>query len=126
MRIYEAEVNPYRLPIYLTPRIFTFVVLRQRFNSNFIHFSSKNQVASFKLPVTIGPFTVKNKVVVQLIDEIMACYEFEEDQSCQYDTHHIISDKKKELRRGGYEHKGITEMEKLENKLTHLSEEGSD
>ena len=77
MRIYGAEVNPYRLPSFLTPRIFSLEVLRQRFNSNFIHFSRKNQVASFKLPVIVGPFTIKSKTVVQLIDEMIACYKFE-------------------------------------------------
>ena len=102
MRIYGAEVNPYRLPAFLTPRIFVLEVLRQRFNSDFIHFASKDQAASFKIPVTIGPFTFKNKVVVQLIDEMMACYKFEEDQACQYDPYHIVSNKRKNMRRGGY------------------------
>ena len=125
-RVYGAEVNPYGLPTFLTPRIFALEILRRRFNSYFIQFSSKNQVASFKLPLTIGPFTVKNKEVVKLIDEMMACYKFEEDQACQYDPYHIISYKRKKLRRGGYEHKGTIEMEKPTKKLTYSSEEGSD
>lgn len=90
LRMYGAEVNPYRLPAFLTTRIFALEVLRQRSNSDFFHFASKNQAASLKLLVVVGPFTIKNKAVVQLIDEMMTCYKFEEDRSCQYDPYHII------------------------------------
>ena len=47
----------------------------------------------------------------------MACFEFEEDISCQYDPLGIIQEKRKKLKRGVYEHKGTEEMNKLENKL---------
>lgn len=61
--------------------------------------------------------------MVQLIDEIVACYKFKEYQACQYDPYHIISDKNKKSRRCGYEHKGSIEMEKIENQIKYSSEE---
>ena len=42
------------------------------------------------LPVTVGPFTVKNRNVVKIIEEIMVRFQFEEDISCQYDPLGII------------------------------------
>ena len=76
------------------------------------------QTSNFKVPITIGPFTVKNKVAIELIDDIMACFGFASDFACQYDPLHLISKKKKRQKRGNYEHQGTAEMEKLANKLT--------
>lgn len=87
---------------------------------------SKNQAVSFKLLITIGPFTVKSKEVVKLIDEMLVCYNFEEDQACQYDSCRIISNKRKKLKVGMFEHKGTPEMKELANKLTYSSQEETD
>ena len=75
-QVYGSEKKPYRLPVFLTPRIFSLEVMRQRLHSDELHFSSKKQTSTFKVPITIGPFTIRNKVVVELIDDIMACYGF--------------------------------------------------
>ena len=53
-----------------------------------------------------------------MIEEIMVCFQFEEDIPCQYDPLGIIQEKRKKLKRGVYEHKGTEEMSKLENQLT--------
>lgn len=126
MRVYGAKDNPYKLPAFLTPRIFSLEVLRQRFNSYFIHFASKNQAASFKLPIIVGPFTVKSKAVVKIIDEMLVCFNFEEDEAFQYDPCQIISNKRKKLKRGSYEHKGTHEMKELANKIIFSSKEVED
>ena len=47
--IYGSEKSPYKLPKFLTPRIFALEILMQRFDSNHIHFTSKNQAGTFKL-----------------------------------------------------------------------------
>ena len=45
------------------------------------------------MPVTIGPFTIKNKSVAQLIEDMLVCFGLEEDVSCQYDLIMIIEEK---------------------------------
>jgi hypothetical protein len=90
IRIYGAEKKPYKLPKFLTPRIFGLEILRQRFDSDYVHFTSRNQAGTFKLLVTIGPFTVKNRNVVKIIEEIIVFFQFEEDIACQYDPLGII------------------------------------
>lgn len=97
IRVYGAEKNPYKLPKFLTPRIFALEILIQRFDSDYIHFTRRNQAGTFKLPVTVGPFTVKNRNVVKIIEEIMTCFQFQEEISCQYDPLGIIQDKRKKL-----------------------------
>ena len=92
-------------------------------HSDLVHFASRNQASSFKVPITLGPFTVKNKSAVELIDDIMACFGFQEEPSCQYDPHHIISNRRKKQKIIRYDHKGTVEMEQMANKLTLSSEE---
>ena len=55
IRIYGVEKKSYKLPKFLTPRIFGLEILRQRFDSDYVHFTSRNQVGTFKLPVTVAP-----------------------------------------------------------------------
>ena len=75
------------------------------------------------MSITIGPFTVKNKTTIQLIEDILACFTFEEDVSWQYDPIKIIQEKTRKLKRGKYDHKDTSEMEKLANKFTYSDEE---
>ena len=63
LRIYGCEKIPYKLRKCLTPRIFALEILRQRLDSDYIHFMSKNQDGTFRLPMIVGPFTIKNKNV---------------------------------------------------------------
>jgi hypothetical protein len=76
IRVYGSEEKPYRLPVFLTPRICALEVLRQRLHLDDLHFASKKQVSTFKVPIIIGPFTMRNKAAVKLIDDIMACLAF--------------------------------------------------
>lgn len=82
LRIYGFEEQPYRHPSFLRPRIFSLEVLWQRLHSNELHFSSKKRTSNFKVPITIGPFEVRNKATIELIDDIKACFKFFPDESC--------------------------------------------
>ena len=48
IRVYGIEKNPYKLPKFLTPRIFGLEILIQRFDSDYIQFTSRNQAGTFK------------------------------------------------------------------------------
>ena len=106
IRVYGCEEKPYKLPVFLTPRIFALEVLRQRLHSDELHFSSKKRSTNLKFPIIVGPFTVRNKAAIELIDGIMSCFSFSTNEGCKYDPLHIISKKKKRQKRGGYEHQG--------------------
>ena len=83
--VYGSKINPSILPTFLTPRIFALDILRKSFDYDYLHFSKKNHVAYFKLPITTGPFTTKNRSEVQLIEDMLTYFIFEIDGSCQYD-----------------------------------------
>ena len=92
-------------------------------HSDELHFNSKNQTSTFRVPITIGPFTIRKKEAIELIDDIMACYGFYEEPSFQYDPHHLISKRRKKQKRGNYEHQGAQEMELIANQLTLPSDQ---
>ena len=81
IRVYGYEHQPYRLPSFLTPRVFSLEVLRQRLQSDELHFSSKKHNSNFKDLITVGPFTVNNRATIELIDDMMACFGFSQDFS---------------------------------------------
>lgn len=54
---------------------------------------------------------------------MLTCFSFEKDVSCQYDPTGVIHEKRRKLKRGTYEHKGTSEMEKLANKFVYSDEE---
>lgn len=85
IRVYGSEDQPYRLPSFLTLRIFSLEVLRLRLQSDELHFSRKKQTSTFKVLITIRPFIVKNRAVIAMIGGIMACFGFASDFACQYD-----------------------------------------
>ena len=78
IRVYGLEISPYKLPTFLTPRIFSLEVLRQRFNSDYIHFSKQNRATSFKMPITIGSLRVNNRSTTRLIEDILTYFGFEQ------------------------------------------------
>lgn len=42
IRVYGSEEKPYRLPVFLTPRIFALKFLRKRLHYDLVHFASRN------------------------------------------------------------------------------------
>ena len=51
---------------------------------------------------------------MQLIEDILVFFKFEEDDPYQYDLAKIIQEKRKKLKRGKYDDKSTPKMEKLE------------
>ena len=119
IRVYCFDKPPYKLPAFLTCRIFAMEIIRKRFHVDFQHFYSKKQASIIKHPFTIGPFTIKSKEVINLIDDIMASFKFPIDVARQYDPYHLIANKKKKYKRGTYQHQGTKEMEKTANLLSY-------
>ena len=58
IRLYGAEVEPYRLPTFVPMRMFSFEIIRQNINVDQIHFVLVKKGHLFKLPNTMGPLIV--------------------------------------------------------------------
>jgi hypothetical protein len=60
IKIYGCEIEPYQLPVYIPPRLFSLEYCRQRLATDQLHFISKSKRASFSLPAEFSSFIIKN------------------------------------------------------------------
>ena len=60
IKLCGCELEPYKLPIYLIPRLFSLEFIRQSLNVDQVHFASHNINRIFKIPQDVGPFVVKS------------------------------------------------------------------
>ena len=68
--IYGFEEEPYLLPTFLTPRLYSLEYIRRRISVDLFHFVSDNKTSNFKFQQNIGPFVVKNRSDLKVINEI--------------------------------------------------------
>ena len=56
LRIYGFTGEPYRLPAFLTPRIFALEYMRQRLHAEEEHFGAFKKSSNIKFPLKVGSF----------------------------------------------------------------------
>jgi hypothetical protein len=99
----------------LTPRIFALEYIRQRLNSDDIHFVSRKYKASFKLKKEIGPFIVNTISTLQVTTKVLSTMGFQQGEAWMYDPHAVISSKIIAHGQVPYQHQQKAQLEMLEN-----------
>ena len=77
LRVYGFIGEPYRLLVFLTPRIFSLEFMRQRLYAKEEHFRAFKKSSNIKFPLKVGPFIFKNKSSL-MIGKIIGEYGFPE------------------------------------------------
>ena len=85
IRVYGFEGEPYKLPKFLTRRIFVLEYLRQRLSIENEIFIKHKKVSSIKFKFTLEPFVVESVNAITVIDQIMKGMNFQTDISLRYD-----------------------------------------
>ena len=104
IRIYGFVHEPYILPAFLTPRIFALEFIRQKLvveNENFLNFRKASEI---KFPLKVGPFIVKNKVSLLVIEGLLQDMNFMKASKINYDPHHIISQRRQQNKNKAFDH----------------------
>ena len=91
LRVYGFEDEPYRLPVFLTERIFVLEFLRQRLQVESEIFLKHKKASNMKFKYTIESFVVNSTVALSVIHNIMKSMNFQMDKKINYDPKHIIS-----------------------------------
>ena len=91
LRIYGFTGQPYRLPSFLTPRIFALEFMRQRLLSEEDHFCAFKKSSNIKFPFKVGTFIFKSKGSLAFIEKLLENMDFIKDVNVNYDPHHVIS-----------------------------------
>jgi hypothetical protein len=89
--------------------------IRQRFNSDQIHFASTNRKITFKLPQDVGPFIVRSREAQNVVQRMLDALDLNHGKPWKYDPHQIISKRRIQLGLGPYLHQPNPELEKLAN-----------
>ena len=90
IRVYGFSGRPYRLPAFLTPKIFALECIRQKLSVDDKYFSEKRYTRLFKLSAHLGPFVVHSRLALSLVEEMMADMKFPTVGSAVYDPKGII------------------------------------
>ena len=107
LRVYGFTGEPYRLPAFLTPRIFSLEFMRQRLCAEEEHFGEFKKYSNVKFPLKVGPFIFKNKSALLVIEKLLEVMDFQKDQRINYDPHHIISQRKQLNKNKPFDHQTI-------------------
>ena len=104
LRLYGFEDEPYRLPMFLTKKIFVMEFLRQRLQVESEIFLKHKKASNMKFKYTIEPFVGNSTAALTVIQNILKSMNFQVDKKTNYDPKHIISHRKIASRLGTYEH----------------------
>ena len=95
IRVYGFAHEPYILPAFLTARIFSLEFIWQKLiveNEPFINFRKASEI---KFPLKVGPFIIKRKAYLIVIEGLLQDTNFMKATKINYDPHHIISQRRK-------------------------------
>ena len=80
LRVYGFTGEPYRLPAFLTPRIFALEYMRQRLHAKEEHFGAFKKSPNIKFPLKVGSFIFKNKGALVFVEKLLENMDFQREQ----------------------------------------------
>ena len=83
--------QPYILPAFLTTRIFSLEFLRQRLIVEEEHILNFRKSLDNKFPWEKGPYVVKSRAAIPVIDSLLKSMGFSLGDDVNYDPHQVIS-----------------------------------
>ena len=111
--MYGFTGEPYKLPVFLTPRIFALEFMRQRLCAEEEHFGAFKKSSNIKFPLKVGPFIFKNKSALMVVENLLEIMDFQKEQRINYDPHHIISQRKQSNKNKPFDHQVVEGLEEV-------------
>ena len=115
LRVYGFTGKPYKLPVFLTPRIFALEFMRQRLCAEEEHFGAFKKSSNIKFPLKVGPFIFKNKSAMMVVEKLIEIMDFQKEQRINYEPHHIISQRKQSNKNKPFNHQVVEGLEEIAN-----------
>ena len=126
LRVYGFTREPYRLPSFLTPRIFALEYMRQRLHVEEEHFGAFKKSSNIKFPLKVGSFIFKNKGALVFVEKLLESMDFQREQRINYDPYHIISLRKQENKNKPFDHQIVEGLNEIANLFYFMEIPGSD
>ena len=83
--VYGFTHEPYILPAFLTPYIFALELIRQKIIVEDEHFINFRKASEIKFPGMVGPFIIKNKDALHVVDILLKYTGFQTSTTINYD-----------------------------------------
>ena len=115
LRVYVFTREPYRLPVFLTPRIFALEFMRQILYAEEEHFEAFKKSSNIKFPLKVGPFIFKNKSALVIVEKLLENMDFQKEQKVNYDPYHIISQRKQANKNKPFDHQVVEGLGEIAN-----------
>lgn len=125
LRIYGAEVKPYKFPVYLTAKIFALGYPRWRIDSYERHFVFKGRKSNFTVHAEIFPFIINARTTLLIVEKMIKAFNFEEDTLWKYDPHKVISNLRTSMKFSPYSHIPDADRKTSQQKLLGRSCSGN-
>jgi hypothetical protein len=113
--MYGAKVKPFKLPIFLTMRMFSLELIRKILNVDEIHFIPRRKKTNFKPKREVGPFIVHSRSTLQVLETMLQELGLEQRKSWKYDPLWVINNKRMELYISTYKHQIKPKLEHIIN-----------
>ena len=79
------------------------------------HFGAFKKSSNVEFPLKVGPFILKNKSALLIIERLLEVMDFQKEQRINYDPHHIISQRKKSNKNNPFDHQVVEVLDKIAN-----------
>ena len=87
IRLYGFVHPPYILPAFLTPRVFSLELIRQKLIVEEEHFLNFKKSSSLIFPWELKPYIVRSRAALPLVANLLRGMEFSLGQAINYDPH---------------------------------------
>jgi hypothetical protein len=115
IRLYGFTRYPFLLPAFLTDRIFSLELARQKIHTEKEHLLNIKKGCNISFHYTIGPFVVKSSQIVQILADFLDTMKLQRTKRINYDPRGIMAARKKAIRAQSFKHQEITGLADREN-----------
>ena len=91
IRVYGFVREPFIFLVFLTPGIFALEFIRHKLIVENEHFLSFRKTSEIKFHLMVGPFIIKIKADLPMVEGLLQDMNFMKSTKINYDPHHIIS-----------------------------------
>ena len=88
--VYVFTHEPYVLPTFLAPRMFSLEFIRYKIIVENEHFIIFKKASEIKFSWLVGPFIIKRKVSLPVIESMLLEMNLKKAFALNYDPHHVI------------------------------------
>ena len=90
IRLYVFVPQSYLFPTFVSPRVFSLELIRQKLIVDTEHFSNFKKSNEIRYPWVVEPFIIKNKVALPMIESLLKEMWFLTKNDINYEPYHVI------------------------------------